>query len=128
MNTLTNTINKELKKIGNWLTANKKTKYILFRPRQKKININSQILIFNKYELNTEHKIKFPGVHVDENLTWTSHLSYIATELSKSLRSHVQSKTLFNYKSKTLTALQRNISPSHLLQYILVTDQSLIAK
>ena len=55
-NILVNTLNSELEKLSHWFKANKlslnlkKTKFMLFKPRQKRQNFNLQVYI-NEQEI-----------------------------------------------------------------------------
>ena len=85
-----NTMNKEMNKLSEWLKINKltlnleKTKYILFKPRQKRQYMPVDLFIDGK-NINQVHETSFLGVVLDENITWKSHISYIASKISKSI-------------------------------------------
>ena len=80
-------INTELDKVYNWLAANKlslnisKTKYMIFSIKGKKTN-DLDIKI-NNTSLEQVNVFKFLGVHVDSNLSWNTHITYIANKLSR---------------------------------------------
>ena len=76
IDTLFETVNKELVNINVWFQANKlslnikKTKFVLFhKPRERNIPKDLPILKINDVELKRENSLKFLGVIVDENLT-----------------------------------------------------------
>jgi hypothetical protein len=82
--------NKELSKISNWLKLNKlslnvkKTHYILFHCRQKKITNNIQV----KMDMNIIEQVKFTkflGVIINENLTWNDHIDILKNKINKNL-------------------------------------------
>ena len=87
---MTNKINIELKKIVVWLKVNKlslnvsKTRCILFKsPRQKikqlyDISINDQVIDY------VDH-IKFLGVVIDASLSWSYHVKYVCSNISKGI-------------------------------------------
>ena len=82
-------MNKELQKLNTWLTANKlslnisKTHYTVFdRCKEKKDNDS---LYLNKILIEGVQFANFLGVIIDEKLTWTHHISYIKTRISKGL-------------------------------------------
>ena len=87
---LIDTFNLELIKVSDWLKANKlslnvkKTKYITFTPRQKRLNCSFQIAIDNQ-PINQVTETTFLGVILDKNLTWKPHISYLANKISKSI-------------------------------------------
>ncbi len=106
---LTNYVNGELQKISNWFRANKmavntaKTKFIVFRTRDKRVNPDDCRLEFNSNEIGHEQNpdkivpitriyldgdektFKLLGVHFDEYLSFDSHIANICTKISKSL-------------------------------------------
>ena len=64
-------------------TKCKKSKYILYRPPQKKLN---------KISLNIENKIvnetdqcKYLGVIMDKHMSWKPHITYVKSKLSKAI-------------------------------------------
>ena len=87
---LAHTLNLELNKLSIWFKANKlslnlkKTKYIVFRPSQRRINCNIVISIDDQH-IDRAKETVFLGVILDENLNWKSQISHIATKVSKSI-------------------------------------------
>ena len=73
-----------------WLKSNKlsvnlkKTCYVIFKSRQKKLNCNLS-LFFGNYSLEQTNVTKFLGIYVDEHLTWKHHISYISKQISRSV-------------------------------------------
>ena len=57
---------------------------MLFKPRQKKYCLDIQLLIDNEC-IEQLNETMFLGVILDENLSWKSHLSYLANKISKSI-------------------------------------------
>ena len=113
INILINRVNCELQKVANWFRANQlavnvnKTKYIIFRPKGTKINIDLQSngVVFNSNEIGAptdpskifklgricnenENKLdrtyKFLGILLDEYLTFNDHCELICKKLAKS--------------------------------------------
>ena len=81
LKSLESTINDELCKLYDWLIANKlslsikKSNYVIFRPRQKKVKYEVNLKILNhhtNFYTSLEHKsyVKYLGVLIDENLSW----------------------------------------------------------
>ncbi len=72
-------LNTELTEIeSNKLSVNvKKTSYIIFKSRQKKISVNLPAIVFNNQHLKQEQVIKFLGIYIDEYLTWKPHINYV---------------------------------------------------
>jgi hypothetical protein len=87
---LTNILNIEIRKLSDWFKSNKlslnleKTKFIVFKPRQKKYNYTFQIIINNEYIEQVKETV-FLGVVLDEELSWKSHILYVARKMSKSI-------------------------------------------
>ena len=84
LKTLELIVNIELNNLFNWLTANKltlnrkKSNFVIF-PYQKRLNYLQQVNIFDNEEnknVIVEHKncIKYPGLLIDENLSWKNHI------------------------------------------------------
>ena len=80
---LTNILNAELNKLSIWFRANrlslnlKKTKFIAFKPSQKRTNQTIQLLI-NSQKIDQVKETVFLGVIMDENLNWKSEISHVA--------------------------------------------------
>ncbi len=83
-------LNSELRKLDIWMKSDKlsvnisKTNYIIFRPRQKKINSNL-VIQYNNQTITQKQYIKFLGVYLDEHLSWKEHINYIFAIKSPSL-------------------------------------------
>ena len=83
-------LNEELIKLNDWCRANKlsinykKSKFILFKARQKKKALKVNL----KIDQTTIERVKetmFLGVIIDEALSWKSHITNIARKISKSI-------------------------------------------
>jgi hypothetical protein len=90
---LTNLINKantEIQKISEWLKVNKlslnikKTHFILFHFRQKDVPPKIIIKIDN-CELERVSSTKFLGIILNENLSWKTHISTLASKINKNI-------------------------------------------
>ena len=57
---------------------------MLFKPRQKRQNINLQVYI-NEQEIEQVKETIFLGVFLGENLSWKAHISHVANKISKSI-------------------------------------------
>ena len=90
------TVNKELAKVSDWLIANKltlnikKSNFVIFRPRQKKLTLQPTIRLFdnNLQRLVTpdcKNYVKYFGVLIDDHLSWKYHINHIATKISKTV-------------------------------------------
>ena len=96
-------LNSELEKLSHWLfKANKlslnlkMTKFMLFKPRQKRQNINLQVYI-NEQEIEQVKETIVLGVFLDENLSWKAHISQ-TNKISKSIGINSRS-SFFSQKS-----------------------------
>ena len=80
-------MNHEFVKVFDWFCANKlslnikKTNYIVFHHRNKKICSDTFILI-NGSPINRVPFCKFLGVIIDEHLTWINHINYVKSKIS----------------------------------------------
>ena len=88
LDTLQMTMNNELSNIASWLSANKlslnikKTHFIIFKSRGKKINQNVSIKIDNQ-EIEQVKHTKFLGLHIDNELSWKYHIEQVASKISR---------------------------------------------
>ena len=86
-----NEINNELNKIFNWLCINKlsinlrKTKYMLFKNRNRQLDSFENDLKINNIKLDQVSEFRYLGVILDDNLTWSSHMNYTANKISKTV-------------------------------------------
>ena len=84
------TLNDELNKVVDWLSANKlslnvkKTHCIIFRSYKKKIDCNLKLLI-NSVEIRQAESTKFLGIIIDQNLTWKYNTTYIKGKMSRGI-------------------------------------------
>jgi hypothetical protein len=111
LSTLIDNINCELKKLALWFKANKlvlnvsKTKYMIFRTKNRAVNLNGKSICidFNENNVNIDpnqivtlervhnggnssnQTYKLLGVLFDEFLSFNQHLSYVKTKLAKSI-------------------------------------------
>ena len=105
------TVNNELIKVSNWLTANrltlniKKSNFAIFRPYQKQMTIKANIMIHDNetnktVTLESKNYVKYLGILIDSHLTFKYHIEHTTVKLSKNvgmlakLRHFVPRKTL----------------------------------
>ena len=87
-NELKRKTNSEIKKIYNWLIANKltlnvkKSKFMIISKR-KGVNKNCFKLKINGVLLERCSSYKYLGLFIDESLTWKDHVKHICQKLSK---------------------------------------------
>ena len=91
--TLFQSMNTELEKTKVWFKANKlslktsKTKFYLLHFLKKTIEIpeNRPLFMINNIAKKPAKVTKFPGVFLDENISWKPHIDKICSYLSKSI-------------------------------------------
>ena len=90
INKLMQTANDEMNKIYNWLICNKlllnfkKTNYIIFGPKISTNKFNTNLTIGNT-NIDRVDCTKFLGIFLSSNLSWTEHINYLTTKISKNL-------------------------------------------
>ena len=93
-NEMIDIMNTELKKLYDWLCANrlslniKKTNCCIFSPSNKKYTCNKIVSLNNQTitkigEQNKDDAIKFLGIYIDRHLTWKKHINIICSKISK---------------------------------------------
>ena len=98
--------NQELSQINDWFLVNKlslnveKTKYMLFQKciEQENIPLKLPLLQLNSNIIERENSLKFPGVILDEHLTWEKHIQLIENKVSKNVGVLFKASTLINSK------------------------------
>ena len=82
-NHLVSIVNNELAKIIIWLKVNKlslnltKTNFMIFHPRQKKVNVNVPLTLENTV-IKQVTETKFLGVLIDQHLSWKPHIDFVS--------------------------------------------------
>ena len=113
----------QLKKVSTWLKANKlsinvkKTKLMIFRPRQKTLPVTRQIVLQNNV-LEQVDNTKFLGVYIDQRLDWETHVNFIAAKISKSVG--LLCKAKYYLPSKSLLTLYYALIYPYLTYYNLI--------
>ena len=76
--------------LSDWFKANKfslnvkKSNYLIFKPKQRRQEYYLNIEI-NGHKMIRTKEVTFLGVILDENLSWKSRISHIASKISKSV-------------------------------------------
>ena len=76
-------------KIMEWFRSNKlhinvnKTVAMLFHTRQKRVNIDENLIVIYGNIIHFTTNTKFLGINIDNNLIWKAHINHIATKISK---------------------------------------------
>ena len=79
----------EMPKIMEWLKSNKlhinvnKTVAMLFHTRQKRVNIDENLIVIDGNIIPFTTNTKFLGINIDSNLTWKAHINHITKKISK---------------------------------------------
>ena len=88
INKLNKLVNADLKRLANWLNANKislnvkKTEMVIFKSKQKKFEGDLKIKLSGKRLYPTE-SVKYLGVKVDTNLSWQYHVNDLSFKLNR---------------------------------------------
>ena len=97
LKSLESTVNAEIFRVYNWLIANKlslnikKSNFVIFRPRQKKLNHQVNLKVFDHHNnsyisLERKNYVKYLlGLLIDENLSWKYHIALIASKINKTI-------------------------------------------
>ena len=62
-----------------------KSNYIIFKPRQRRDELNLSIEM-DGFKMNQVKEVNFLGVILDETLSWKPYISQVASKVSKSVR------------------------------------------
>ena len=88
---LISTMNQELEKLNDWFKCNKlflnftKTKYIIFRSKNKMIPHDINPISINNIIIERTETINFLGIIIHESLDWKYHIMNISSKLSRSI-------------------------------------------
>ena len=118
---LEKTLNKELKKLFQWLCVNrlslniKKTNFVIFHPFNKRVD-ETITLTIHKKAISEEKYVKYLGVLIDSSLTWKHHIANIAKKVSRSIGVMYKIRSLVNIT--ILKNIYYSLIYSHLLYAI----------
>ena len=107
-NHLVSIVNSELAKIIIWLKVNElflnltKTNFMIFHPRQKKVNVNVPLTLENTV-IKQVTETKFLGVLIDQHLSWKPHIDFVSKKISKSVG--IIAEARFYLSAQTLMTL-----------------------
>ena len=59
-----------------------KTNFIIFHSAHKKVDGINELLVYD-FKINRVSEVVYLGMHIDQNLKWDKHISYICNNLSK---------------------------------------------
>ena len=94
-----------------------KSNYIIFKPRQRRDELNLSIEM-DGFKMNQVKEVNFLGVILDETLSWKPHISQVASKVSESVG--VILKSSFYLTRKALCTLYYSLVYSYLQYCILV--------
>jgi hypothetical protein len=127
--------NYDIQKLHQWFCANKfklnadKTKYMVFRPKKCKIQLNDRVINVNNIPVERigndqpSQSFKFLGVHIDEHLQWDHHVNYICRKIAHTLFGMKQLK--YSIPTDCLITLYHSLISPHLSNGILVWGNAL---
>ena len=124
--TISKKLNADLRKLCNWLKANKialnvaKTELIIFRHPNKKLLYDLVIKLDGK-RLQPVHSIKYLGLQIDETLSFQKHLTSLSRKLSRS--NSMLAKIRHFVPPDTLKSIYHSIFASHMSYGCIVWGQ-----
>lgn len=104
---LIDTANDTLEKLAKWSKCNalkiniNKTKAVLFRPKNKQVDINKTICL-NSSRIELVSSFKTLGIFFSETMSWDDHVNYIISKLSSIVGLIYRNKHIFPLKVKLL--------------------------
>ena len=116
-------VNHELLKLSDWFAANRlsinfeKTKFMIFRPKQKSCNVDVNIVL-SSHQISLTNEVSFLGVILDEHLSWKSHITHVTRKMSKSIG--IIKKASFYLSKSTLLTLYYSLVYPYMQYCILV--------
>ena len=114
---LNKNINSDLSSLVKWLRANKislnanKTELVIFKSKHKNINKNLNFRISGQ-RITPVHSLKYLGVKLDANLTFSPHINDLSLKLSRANGMLSKIRHYVNYE--TLLSIYHAIFNSHL--------------
>ena len=90
LKTLERSVNRELKKLSNWLIINRlslnvsKTNFVIFHPYNKKASSKITLIVNRKAICEKQH-IKYLGVIIDSTLSWKQHINKVCSSFRKAI-------------------------------------------
>ena len=128
LKSLEDIVNLELRKLCDWLTANKltlnikETNFVIFCPAQRKLTFQPNITIFKYVSLERKEFVKYLGIFIDQNLTWKHHIDHVALKISRYVG--LLSKLRHPFPTHTLITIYRSLISPHLTYGLLAWGQA----
>ena len=91
VNELVTIINNELDMLNDWFKCNKlflnfkKTKYVLFHSKRKKLPLNINSVKIEDANIERTEAINFLGILIHESLAWKYHIANISSKISRNI-------------------------------------------
>ena len=104
-------------KLNGMLLNTEKTKAMLITTSQKRLHLHNDILLltYNNDALNSVENEKVLGVRIDNNLTWSIHINFIAKKISSNL--WLLSKLKDYLSTEHRVQFYKTYIQPHILQY-----------
>jgi hypothetical protein len=122
-------INKELEYIQEWLAINQlslnvsKTKFMIFHHRQRNISNFIPDIRINDCPIERVPDFNLLGLHIDQHLTWNTHIQKCSNKISRSLG--VMNRLKRFLPTKILRVLYNSLILPHLQYAILIWGSKL---
>ena len=116
--TLVKTLNADLKRLSEWLRANKlclnvlKSELLIFCPPNKKVDPAHKVLLDGKVMIPSK-SVKYLGIILDNKLNWSEQVTTLCNRLSRAIG--ILSKLRYNLPLNTLRMVYHSIFNSLLL-------------
>ena len=88
LNEIDDYLNKDLKSVNTWLSANKltlnltKTEFLVITSRQRRVYLSANpFLTINNLPTEQVFSTKSLGVSIDENLSWNTHIETVCKKI-----------------------------------------------
>ena len=113
---LIRTMNEEMITVVDWLKLNKlslnlkKTHFILFSRKRKKVELKEELIVNNAIIDRTD-KTKFLGVIIDQHLSFLSHISYTKGKIARGIG--ILKKSRYYFTRDTLKTLYNSLVYPH---------------
>ena len=88
--TLETDLNTDLKATSEWLKSNrlslniKKSQLIIFHSKSKEVDFTSFSIKLEESKYKTSKYVKYLGIVIDENLSWSIHINDLSKKISRS--------------------------------------------
>ena len=104
ISTISSIVNSEMNLVTEWfknnmLTLNpEKSNYMIMSNQGRSIKFDDCNIVVDKTTITPVREFKFLGVILDDNLTWTSHIKYVCSKVSKLIGILVRARKILHRK------------------------------